>query len=534
MKKLLLLLVAAILALPAYSKIPFKVAAGKCLSTVLSGRVSQIPRISPVDSWRYRTRGFGGYSAEISNVGKDVLESLKMHPAYKIKQSPLILLQEKIAQMKEGKFDNRPNKLLALACEADKYGFWRECITCMEKAFDSDSLKVEHVLAIEPEGLVVKSYWPGLSRKLITDRYKHRVNSEYDLEIEPLLVGLDCCRDYMTMAKKYSPSHIPMLKISCAEDLENTTDLYVEAVDSILSNPGEFAAVTKEHFYNSMLIRLLSDGEYQKALDYFAIEPLSQYADSDVNLNIGLCTCAIEVADGEKADQYFARAAELDTAVAQEYLENIYVPNYEYFIEHPEDEGLAEWLVAVGEAPAEIAVNIVAELNDKYLDTESVDDWNWKGLGDFTPEQINARQGMKNVIANGLNLDNGASDLFFTLVLKGVDIELDSYDEANVESAAQRYDELEKHLIVENTAEMKNLRCAIILDRAYTVGHGLDMPKKAINILKKNLPIFDSPDITTDNKSDCYGYLAALYTKLGKKKDAEKYRALYDALPEED
>lgn len=72
-------------------------------------------------------------------------------------------------------------------------------------------------------------------------------------------------------------------------------------------------------------------------------------------------------------------------------------------------------------------------------------------------------------------------------------------------------------------------KCLATLVQAAIAGHGSDYPKKAIKILKANQKMLDDEGISPDLKADYYGYMAHLYSKLGKKKKAKNTKALQSA-----
>ena len=70
------------------------------------------------------------------------------------------------------------------------------------------------------------------------------------------------------------------------------------------------------------------------------------------------------------------------------------------------------------------------------------------------------------------------------------------------------------------------LRCKAIIGLAYIASHGLDKPKEGLKILKKHIKLLDDPAVNSEIRELWYDYMAALSTRLGKTKDANKYLKL--------
>ena len=70
------------------------------------------------------------------------------------------------------------------------------------------------------------------------------------------------------------------------------------------------------------------------------------------------------------------------------------------------------------------------------------------------------------------------------------------------------------------------LRSLAIIGVAYIAAHGLDKPKEGLKLLKKNIKLLDEPAVNSEIRNIWYDYMAAIATRLGKTKDADKYLKL--------
>ena len=70
------------------------------------------------------------------------------------------------------------------------------------------------------------------------------------------------------------------------------------------------------------------------------------------------------------------------------------------------------------------------------------------------------------------------------------------------------------------------LRSLSIIGVAYIAAHGLDKPKEGLKLLKKNIKLLDEPAVNSEIRNIWYDYMAAIATRLGKTKDADKYLKL--------
>ncbi len=176
--------------------------------------------------------------------------------------------------------------------------------------------------------------------------------------------------------------------------------------------------------------------------------------------------------------------------------------------------------------PVECAIEIIDGISTKFMPIN--ENWEWQDVSSFTPHETTVLNTCialaQKVLASGNeeNASHNAQLLYLT--------NCSLLAQANqTDTATQHLQSLQERLAHETDSESMRTKCLATLVQAAIAGHGSDYPKKAIKILKANQKMLDDEGISPDLKADYYGYMAHLYSKLGKKKESKKYKALQSA-----
>ena len=126
---------------------------------------------------------------------------------------------------------------------------------------------------------------------------------------------------------------------------------------------------------------------------------------------------------------------------------------------------------------------------------------------------------MLHIIDKGLAVDEGLSSPDAVEWCQYLKAEMLLPDPATLEEGKAMLDVL----VESDNIELRSLS---IIGVAYIAAHGLDKPKEGLKILKKNIKLLDEPAVNSEIRNIWYDYMAALATRLGKTKDADKYLKL--------
>lgn len=327
----------------------------------------------------------------------------------------------------------------------------------------------------------------------------------------------------MIVTKKYVPYLVPLAKLSCIDDPSKETNRYKVAADSVLAHFCQLSPEFNETFFSDFLSTLSNSGDYRTALDYFRAEPLKNYPDSLADFTLRLASCAWNLNDSETFTRYLRQAETIDSIEAREYWNGIYNAQLESFIAQPSQTDVADWLLQNTDYPAEAALNAAIGVINSYFPATDTNNWEWADSTTLTLEQLKARDGIVYILSaiGDYDISNALSTtLPYINFLKAAYI-------ATIEGRENEALHIIKDCITsldENPSpETSDLHCWCVLTHACIAGHGLDKPDDALKILKKNLMLLDAKDVNSDTRSSWYDYMAALFTRIGNKEEAEKY-----------
>ncbi len=416
----------------------------------------------------------------------------------------------------QGKLDRFPDLLFRYADYAKRHGdeaFAIECIGHISPEQLTPSL-LKKLSAFYP---TLSEYMPEISRWVTICAYTKM--------LEAKLQGTDCDSARMQsgdtlliVTSRCNPSLNPLVVLSCFYDPSKEVERYKEAADSVTTTYGQWSDAFKDTFARDFALTLMDKKEYATALDYFGREPLKQFPDSLVEFALDMTSCAIATKNDSLFASYLEQALALDSVATNDYWTQLYNGYWEQFIADPSQIGLADWLLETAPMPANNALLLSGDLIERYW-SENEYSWKWQEISHLTPEQITARRAILHILDKATTIDEGRSEPNIAAYSSYIKAELMLYDPVMVADAKSMLDNL-------TAIDMPDLRCRAIIGQVYIAAHGLDKPKEALKILKKNIKLLDDPAVTADARDMWYDYMVALATSLGKTKDAEKYRKL--------
>lgn len=455
-------------------------------------------------------------------------------------RSPLKAMEEKTAELypvakellAQGKYDKYPMNLFFWANYAKRRG--------------DDAVAVEFLSHIDPTTLTpailyrfsnaypaIQEYGPELVRSLNMTAYTQMIEAKY--------AGADCDSarmqagdTLMIVTDKYRPYLTPLAELSCFYDPSKEIDRYKVAADSLLANYSLLTPQFKDAFFADLLSTLYRAGEYKVALEYFEREPLKSYPDSFADFSIDLASCSWALNDSERFNSYVKQALAIDSVAAQNYWDDVYSSQLDYFIADPTHTEVADWLLDNTEYHAEAALNAVVSLMGHYFPDNKDDNWQWPDSTTYTPEQLTARDGMIYILDRVSSLDISNAEALTPVYLDYLKASLICTLENRTAEAVNILDSRRQKPAENPGAETDDVHCWITLTRAYIAGHGLDKPKDALKILKKNIRQLDSKEVDDETRALWYNYMALLSKHAGKSKDYEKYLKLKENLETED
>lgn len=412
----------------------------------------------------------------------------------------------------KGAYLEWPFTLLQVADYAKRHNDDQFAIACLQRV-KTDRLTPKYLEIVGRRYSALNEYMPEISRAVAVSAYYKMINAKFN--------GVDCDSARMQngdtlliVTDQYNPSLNPLVMLSCFYEPSLETERYKEAADSISATYSQWSDEFKNSFALNFLATLMDNGEYATALNYFGRKPLKQYPDSLAHIALYMATCATATHNDSLFNAYFKQALALDSMAANDYWTNLYDRRWAQFIDDPSQTELADWLIGNTPTPANNAMDLSCNLIESYWDGSAP--WKWNELSDHTPLQESSRRAILHILDKGLTIDNGRSepniDQYISL-LKAEMLMADPAAEADAKSTLE-------NLIA---TDLPDLRCRGIISQAYLAGHGLDKPKDALKILKKNIKQLDNPNVTAYVRDMWHEYMAALYTSLGKNKDADKH-----------
>lgn len=411
-----------------------------------------------------------------------------------------------------------PYNHFKLADYAMRHNDEQFAIACIERV-KTDWLTPEYLEYLARRYPSLNRFMPEVSRAVVISAYCKMVDAK--------LKGIDCDSARMAngdtlliVTDRFNPVLNPLVRLSCYYEPSREIGLYKAAADSVAATYGQWSDAFKDTFARDFARTLMNKGEYATMLNYFSHEPLKQFPDSQADFALEMATCGMAIQNDSIFKNYLRQAFDLDSVAANAYWEGIYSELWAQFIADPSDTELADWLLETAAMPANNALVLSCELVEKYW-TEP-DSWKWHGLSDYTPGQVTARRAILHVLDKGSTIDEGLSEpdvAPYISLMRAKMLMVDPATETDAES------------ILDNllTTAQPDVRCISIIDKANIAGHGLDKPKEALKILKKNIKQLDDPAVTADVRDMWYDYMADLSSALGKTKDANKYLKLKES-----
>lgn len=346
--------------------------------------------------------------------------------------------------------------------------------------------------------------------------------SAYGKMLEAKLQSIDCYSARMQagdtlliVTDQYNPSLNPLVVLSCFYEPSLEVERYKEAADSVVATYNEWSAEFKDAFARDFIKTLMDKGEYASALDYFGSGALKQFPDTLADFALDLATCAMDSQNDSLFIYYLQQAIDLDSVKVKDYWTHLYDGNREKFIADPSQIELADWLIETAPTPAANALSLSADLWARYWH-DGENSWEWWNL---TPEQETVRQSILYILNKATDVDAGGSEPDVAPYIAYLKAEMLMPDPTTTASAKSMLDNLV-------ATDEPDLRCSVIIGLAYIAGHGVDNPKEALKILKKDMKLLDNQYVSPGVRDMWFDYMATLATVIGKTKDAEKYRKL--------
>lgn len=420
-----------------------------------------------------------------------------------------------------GSFDSLPLQLIKLADITQRKGDIEFTQICLERSLLN--LTPAQLSMVPSEYPSLEIYMPEITQTRIAMDYLQMLNRKKNGEATDSSprqgAGI-----MLLLSNKYTPKLKPLVEISYLPDSAKDIARYKLAADSIMDESMGWATLFEINFYDDMLTTLFNGEEYEALLQYFGREPAKQYADSIIDFQLALSSCALFVNDYDKFAYYYNRIAETDSTIAKNYFREIYQQYQQQFLEHPTQKEVGDWLIENANEPVATALSLLRHLLERYWpDTDS---WEWGKNITLTRTQQDIRSAILSLLDKAKELDNGRASITDLLSADFMRFTLTVADNPDSEKALDELRHLIKRIDEASSEEANDLRCVATVFLAFYTGHGLDSPKKALKILEENLKLLDAPGISQNSKSLYYSYLADLYTTLNKKKKAEKYHSL--------
>lgn len=184
---------------------------------------------------------------------------------------------------------------------------------------------------------------------------------------------------------------------------------------------------------------------------------------------------------------------------------------------------VVDWLLQHTEYPVENAGVIVVKIHEYYFPESEEVKWEWLDCTTYTPEQQVAHGGMIDILDHAQTFCTANTDVLSLLNLDYLKATIICADANRINEAVSIIESRSRELSRNPSVETNNIYCWFTLAQAYIAGHGLDKPKKALKVLKKNISLVESSGVESTTRSNWYNYMAALSMRMGKKKDAQKY-----------
>lgn len=418
-----------------------------------------------------------------------------------------------------------PATFLKLACEAISENDEILAHIYTSRAQLTKKVTAETLLTIKPQGDFLQRQWAYMSQDIINSAFLSYIKGTL-WDSVPQLKQKEFYNSHLQLANTYAPELTPLVKITQLSYTDNATAQLTEAVDSAINNHSAYDNQVTTYLFGMLNEALTLEGHYQTALDYYSKPLLKTFADTVPTMLVHLSNCAIHTKQFNLANKYLARAKELDPTGLEDAISDLHHSCRNTVIDHPEEVQIAEWLIENSGHPVECAIDIIDGISTKIMPIN--ENWEWQDVSSFTPHDTTVLNTSIALAQKALAIGNGENASHNAPLLDLVHCSL--LAQANqIETATQHLQSLQERLTHETAPQFMRTKCLATLMQAVIAGHGSDYPKKAIKILKANQKMLDDEGISPDLKADYYGYIAHLYSKLGKKKESKKYKALQSA-----
>lgn len=526
--------------------VPVSLAQGRSSLRSVSSKPKEIIRIAQAASWAKIDReirplisnqwssppylGFTMDSVRLVNSSRS-MQGLLANPVLKqIRvESPLKELFDHKAQfypvmkfrIRAGGFDHDPKTIFLWASYAKFRGEDDVVITFLSR-INPDALTPGIMYEFSKRFTNLQEHGPELTHALNMTAYKQMLNAKNK--------GIDCDSARMQggdtlliVTDKYLPFLRPLAELSCVYDPSKEVSRYRVAADSILANYDLMTPQFKEVFFAEFFSTLYKSEDYKSVLEYFENEPLKSFPDSLASYSLDLASCSWILNDDERFWHYLKQAEAIDSVAAQNYWTSIYDERVNALIANPMQSDVVDWLLQHTEYPVENAGVIVVKIHEYYFPESEEVKWEWLDCTTYTPEQQVAYGGMIDILDHAQTFCTANTDVLSLLNLDYLKATIICADANRINEAISIIESRSRELSGNPSVETNNIYCWFTLAQAYIAGHGLDNPKKALKVLKKNISLVESSGVESTTRSNWYNYMAALSMRMGKKKDAQKY-----------
>lgn len=453
-------------------------------------------------------------------------DRVRIRPIPKIKPLPKI---KTFSEMEEERLDAEYNSIkvlvnngvyvparfsyFQLADYAMRHNDAPFAITCIERV-KTDRLSPKYLEYIARRYKALNSYMPEISRAVVITAYCKMIDAK--------LKGTDCDSARMQhgdtllmVTDQFNPALNPLVVLSCFYYPSEEVKRYKEAADSVIATYDQWSDAFKDTFARDFMITLLDNDEPLAALNYFGKAPLNEFPSNQADFALDMATCAIAIQNDSLFTHHYGRALKLDSVAAKNYWTRLYNGIEELYTADPSQTELADWLIENHNTPADYALDLSVLLLEQYW-PDAEFSWEWETIANYTPERAAFRKAILHIINKGESVDEGRSNPNNAPYIIFLKAEMMMANPLMTPAALSMMD---------NVASNSNpdLRCRAIIGQAYIAGKGLDTPKEAMKILKKNIKLLDEKEVSDYTRGMWYEYMAALATRLGKTKDAEKY-----------
>lgn len=389
-------------------------------------------------------------------------------------------------------------------------------ITCLEQV-RVDRLTPKLLEFVGRRYVALHPFMPEITRAVVVSAYSKMVDAK--------LRGVDCDSKRMPqgdtlllVTSKFNPTLNPLVTLSCFYDPSTEVVRYKTAADSVIATYHQWSPEFQDTFARHFLMTLIVSGETAAALDYFGRAPLKEFPERNVDFAIDLADCAIAESDATLFSAYLQKAVALDSMAAEEYWVELYKGNWEKYLADPSQLELADWLIETSPEPANNALLLSLDLLEQTSNPDEIS-WEWNDITNYTTKENTCRAAILHIIDKGLAVDDSLS--------RPDAVEWCRYVKAGMLLPdPSTLDEGKAMLNVLAESDNIELRCKAIISLSFIAAHGLDKPKDGLKILKKNLKLLDNLAVNNEIRELWYDYMAALATRLGKTKDADKYLKL--------